>query len=184
MKCLTEEELHILLEKQSASLIDNRQISFAKSNQHLMVSMPEKTIPLNYFSVCLVDWFSESAEGVIYLSGWGQSGVSHPTILFEKLRSAYRETRPIIEAPAHLFDLSNQQEKAVMAGMIFLVMANDWDAYCFARSKNDYVYMGDEFVLFSTDNSDKIKEALETTQGFNLRRRERWVGEPYLKPNL
>lgn len=169
MKCLTHAAFQSLLDKQAASLNKNGQIEFPKSNHSLMVSMPEQVSQLNFLSLYLANWLVNENDAVIYLSNWGQTDLAHPVVIFEKLRQAYGETRPILEAPAHLFRLSEKAERDAMAGIIFLAMANDWDAYLVPLLTNSYLYVSDAVVLFSAATKSKIDEALQIAADFKLR---------------
>jgi hypothetical protein len=176
MECLTEKELEGLLENRGVR-VGEYGLDYSESDKHLIVSLPEKVTSLNVFSRYIADWLLDGKEGIIYLFNWGQMDISHPIAIFEKLRNAYGESRDLREAPVHLFDITNEREKAVMTGMMFLVMVNDWDGYFLTRFGNKYIHTSDEFLLFSSDSDAKIDDAYEMTDGFNLRRRERWVGK-------
>lgn len=178
MRCITKKELHALLHLQGASFTQNEKIDFQTTgNDQVMVSMPEKTANLNYFSSFLVDWLPKKHDHYLYLSYWGTEPV-HQMVFFEKIRGAYGEYRQLIDAPAQLFNISDNEDYSMMTEMVFLVMAFDWNAYTFTKGSNDHIFISDEHVWFSSDNPSKIDQAVETAKAMKLRRIERMTHKP------
>jgi hypothetical protein len=76
----------------------------------------------------------------------------------------------MIEAPGHSFTQPNQGEIAVLGGLMFLVMAYSWEAYLVARKNREFVFLGDEHIVFCSSDSDRMQEVAEFREAFRLKK--------------
>jgi hypothetical protein len=172
MKCINILEAQALIEITGLEIHERRQLKPRERNRKcLTVSLPEKATILNTFAshlaAYLFGWNPQAPDGILWLSNWDTYPPYHMEFL-DKVRSAYGETRPIIEAPVHVFDLLDSKEYSVMTQIIFLVMAYNWEGYLLTTTINDYIYMTDELVILSCTTDERFKEAMTLAETFKL----------------
>ena len=158
MKCLTYDESQKWLASMGVRIDENRNLWFSKEQEKIMSTMPKRALTLNFFSARLTDWLPVDFSRMLWLSSW-ETYPPDQFILFGKTRLGCGESRTPIEAPGHLFESSTEEEKAIMTGLIFLIMAFNWEGYIVAKNHNDYIYLGDEHIVFSSADGNKMAEA-------------------------
>ena len=117
---------------------------------------------------------------MLWLKKW-ETYPSNEIIFVETVRIGCGESRHIVDAPGHIFEigefdgrnyesgmLQDNPKNAVLSGFILLIMCFDWDVYILSKSSLDYIYLGDQRILFSSINKDKIQEAETLLHKFNL----------------
>lgn len=166
MKCLSSEESRDWLASTNVQIDGNNNLLLPKRPGEIMATMPKRVDNLIYFSARLTDWFPNSFSRIIWLSDW--QTFPFQLIPFEKIRLGCGETRPLVDAPGHLFEGPAEEESAIMAGLIFLVMAYNWSAYVVVKNCMDYVYLGDEYIIFSSADKKKMEEASKLINDYKL----------------
>jgi hypothetical protein len=95
-----------------------------------------------------------------------------------KIWSLRGESKSLAEAPGCVFENSTEEEMATMAGLIFLLLSYQWSAYIVAENKEEYIYLGDEYIVFSCKEVERLQEAKSLTQDYQLKviqnNREAW----------
>jgi hypothetical protein len=167
MKSLGNEASKVWLAESGIQVIDRRQLKFPHEQNKILLTRPEKSLPLNYFAETLADWLPKAPSRLIWLSDWETYPLSQTRIV-ERIRSSYGETKPIIESPGLLFEENTESENAVFAGVFFLSMAFAWSGYIVVKNYPDYIYTFDTFVLFSCSTSGRAKEILGIADKFDL----------------
>ena len=174
MKCITKAEMKTLLREQGVQYSGGENIEFPTNGYgKLMVSVPEKTKDLRHFTRAIIDWLPAGKECCLYEAYW-ETEPARDYRFFDKIRSGYGDKRPLIEAPAQLFDIKNDDDHAAMTNMVFLSITFDWNAFCFTQGSNDHVYMSDGFVAFLSNDIKKLDAAEKVARNFKLKRIERW----------
>ena len=168
MKCLTYEETRIWLDSFSVKIGEHRHLSFASFQNRLMVTLPREAHRLQSLSSCLNDWLPNNHSRLLWLSNW-ETDPPEQIVLFEKVRLGCGESRHVIDAPAHLFEAPILQERVVLSGLVFLILALNWEGYLVADSCNDHVYLGDECLSFFSADDKKLKVATDMVQSFGLK---------------
>jgi hypothetical protein len=142
----------------------------------IMVTMPKTAPKLLFFSARLTEWLQGDSPRLLLLSDWNT--FDFQVVPFTKMRIGCGETRTLAEAPGHLFDTLGEEEAAVMSGLIFSILAFDWYAYAVGRNRVDFIYLGDEYLIFSSVEQKKLDEARELIETYNLNviqsNREAW----------
>jgi hypothetical protein len=132
-----------------------------------MTTTPKGARALSWLSARLTEWLPSDSTRMIWLSNW--ETFPNQLIPFMRLRLGCGESRPPIEAPGHLFELSTEEENAVLAGYLFFVMAFNWEAYIVAQKSKDYIYLGDEHFVFSSADSGKMGQVSNLMSDFELK---------------
>ena len=92
----------------------------------------------------------------IYVSGWGVWRSSENLDLFYGYRRSFGETRPLIEAPVHLFERSDEDAFISILCMAFYFV---WDASVFDAAGNVLVQIShDEWLEVRTNDEAARKE--------------------------
>ena len=102
----------------------------------------------------------------------------HPLAFFETARYGCGERRHIIDAPGLLIEsddgpkcqeFSESPNTPTFVGFALLVVIFDWQAYLIAKNETSHVYLGDEFISFSTADDSKLAEVLALAHRFELK---------------
>ena len=92
----------------------------------------------------------------IYVSGWGVWGSSENLDLFYGYRRSFGENRPLIEAPVHLFEPTEENTFVSILCMVFYFI---WDAWVFDIEGKVLVRVShDEWLEARTDDDGVRKE--------------------------
>ena len=92
----------------------------------------------------------------IYVSGWGVWGSSENLDLFYGYRRSFGESRPLIEAPVHLFEPTEEDTFVSILCMVFYFV---WDAWVFDIEGKALVRIShDEWLEVRADDDETRKE--------------------------
>lgn len=92
----------------------------------------------------------------IYVSGWGVWGSSENLDLFYGYRRSFGENRPLIEAPVHLFDPTEEDTFVSILCMVFYFV---WDAWVFDIEGKALIRIShDEWLEVRADDDEARKE--------------------------
>jgi hypothetical protein len=92
----------------------------------------------------------------IYVSGWGVWGSSENLDLFYGYRRSFGENRPLIEAPVHLFEPTEEDTFVSILCMVFYFV---WDAWVFDIEGKALVRIShDEWLDVRADDDETRKE--------------------------
>src|SRR5438270_11381656 len=82
------------------------------SNLQIMVPLPDKPYRLPYFANLLITaaYAEPFAESLVWISCWGVGGEVSNQVGFTIIRSLRGDPRPLIKAPAHLCQPTEQIE--------------------------------------------------------------------------
>ena len=169
MKCLTFSESEAWLAPIGVTIDGNRNLLPDGPISSVMTTMPKSALPLSRLAQRIVYWVPHDIELLLWVSNW-ETEPYEPLVVFETLRRACGEFRPMIEAPGHSFTQPNQGEIAVLGGLMFLVMAYSWEAYLVARKNREFVFLGDEHIVFCSSDSDRMQEVAEFREAFRLKK--------------
>jgi hypothetical protein len=182
MKCLTYVESEEWLAASAVKITEHRQLAFPtekrKARRTLIVSLPKEPLRIGLFSDQLMDWLPNGCGRMLWLSTWRTYPPNQP-ILFKTVRRGCGESRHIIDAPGHLFELSayngyenrtprDVQENAILAGFVLLMICFDWEGYIVTQNHDDYILLGDAYIEFFSTSGEKVKEASSLAEKFHL----------------
>jgi hypothetical protein len=92
----------------------------------------------------------------IYVSGWGVWGSSENLDLFYGYRRSFGENRPLIEAPVHLFEPTEEDTFVSILCMVFYFV---WDAWVFDIEGKALIRIShDEWLEVRADDDETRKE--------------------------
>jgi hypothetical protein len=168
MKCLTFEESQNWFSSSGVRIDENRNLRFRREHERIMTTMPKGASALSHLSTRLADWIAGDAGRILWLSNW-ETYPAERLIQFETMRLGCGEPRHIIDSPGHLFEQSTEQENAVLAGLIFLIMTFNWEGYIVPQNQDEFVYLGDEYIVFSSGTTAKFKEVTDIVSTFHLK---------------
>ena len=167
MKCLTYAEAKDWLASIDVNIDGNRNLLLPIRPENIMTTIPKRSNALNSFAARLTDWLPCDFERMIWLSSW-ETHPPEPFILFGKIRLGCGESRTPIEAPAHLFESSGVEENAILTGLMFFILAFNWEGYVVAKNHKDYIYLGDEHLVFSSPDGKKMENVSKLISDFKL----------------
>jgi hypothetical protein len=177
VKCLTPIEAREWLAPIGIAIADDFTVDFHKMAGGKRHAVQHRLLKGDvgpwHISEAIIAWFPNKHERMLWFSWWGSYPEGQVSFV-ERLRLGCGESRNLFDAPGHLFeptpsaDYDNKSphevdEKAVMAGLVLLVLLFEWDAVLFSNRSNDYILMSDGYVLFSSENPARI--ALAPTYG-------------------
>lgn len=100
--------------------------------------------------------FLRKSSVCIYVSGWGVWGSSENLDLFYGYRRSFGENRPLIEAPVHLFEPTEEDTFVSILCMVFYFV---WDAWVFDIEGKALVRIShDEWLEVRADDDETRKE--------------------------
>ncbi|MDB6016088.1 MAG: hypothetical protein JWR19_577 [Pedosphaera sp.] len=180
MKCFTYDESERWLASMGVRIDGNRNLLFPNEQEKIMTNMPKGASALKRLSADLAHWFACDSSCMVWFSNW-DTEPRHPLVLFEKMRMGCGEPRHIIDAPGHLFEELTEEENALLTGVIFLIMVFNWEGYIVCQNRHEFIYLGDEHIVISSADSEKMREILGTVTSFKLKVitdiRQAWTSE-------
>jgi hypothetical protein len=168
MKFQTYEESRTWLEKQGARIDGNRNVWFGENRPRIMATAPTRISALKHFSSRVIAWVSSQTARMFWVSNW-ETEPPEPLVLFEKVREGCGERRPLIEAPGHVFEDSNLQDDEILTGLSLLVLAFGWEGYLVSERQSQFVFFGDEHIVFSSVAGNEMDEVPDLLKSFDLR---------------
>jgi hypothetical protein len=105
---------------------------------------------------------------MLWVSNW-ETEPPEPLVLFEKVRAGCGERRTLIDAPGHLFEASDLHDGAVLTGLSLLVFAFGWEGYIVSEQQSEFVFFGDEHIVFSSVDANKMNEIPDLLKSFDLK---------------
>src|SRR5579871_377359 len=138
MKCLTRDESQKWLDLEGFEFVECRYPRSTFSRLRLMATVPNGSLKLYYFCLHVVDCLPETSNLLLLISQW-ETYPAEQLMFFEMLRHQNGNSKTLIDAPGHLFTGKVDSEKALLVGLIFLMIAFNWEGYLIA-SRQTYVY--------------------------------------------
>ena len=176
MKCLTFSDSKVWLELIGVRIDENRCPLFDRKVDATMATLPTDVSALYYLCIGIVDRFPKGPNSLLWLSSW-ETYPPEQIALFETIRRGNGETRSLIDAPGHLFGGDSLQERTMMIGLIFLILAFNWEGYLIS-SIETYSHFGDQYIVFADSNVANSQVYKRLLDQFGLRKirdvREAW----------
>jgi hypothetical protein len=175
MKCFSRQQCETLLRISDVAIAANDDLILAKLRHRITVDVPSRPLNLARFAARLVEWLPDGLQRVLWLSVW-QSYPAQAAVLFEKIRNGCGETRPLGEAPCHVFEkfvgdsdiFYNEAESAILGGLVFLMLTFDWSGYVLSIDNEAHVFLTDGSVVFCTSDKAKLAEVSAVVGEFDL----------------
>jgi len=146
MRCLTESEceseaqhLGLTLGEGFLSLMDGREPSSV--SLRIPLHTGEQAALVN--SLFRPD--SGTKQWLLWLTAWGIFPSEEYPVIWREIREKHGESRPLIEAPGHLF---GEGEGELVRGMARLAMLFAWDAFFWPAPPTIAGFMSHDEVLF------------------------------------
>ncbi len=177
MKCLTYEESKIWLASLNIQINGLRYLvlPIGHDTKNVMATLP-KGNNIGFFAARLADWLSPDSNRMVWITT--SNSFDFQMTLFDKIRLGCGESRTLADAPGHLFEGMSEEETALVSGLMFFMIAFDWWGFFVAENCTDYIYLGDEYMIFYSDNDEKIKGATDLINECKLQviqnNREAW----------
>lgn len=168
MKCLTFRESEHWLLSLGVRVDENRNLRFGSERERIMTTMTKEVSALAHLSTRLAHWVSGHVDRILWLSNW-ETYPPERLMQFETMRLGCGESRHVIDSPGHLFEQSTEHENAVLAGLMFLTMAFNWEGYLVSQYQDEFLYLGDEHIVFSSADAGKMKEVADFVSNFHLK---------------
>ena len=164
MKCLTDSESEQWLLSASMT-INGPDLRPQWPFTTLMTDVP-RSLNFSGFAKRAAGWISDRAERMLWISNWNTDppeGLS----LFEASRRGWGENRRLFEAPGHIFN--SPDDSIILASYCCLILAFNWEGFVVAAKDREFIYLGDEHVVFSSSQSEKMNEATALRTAFGLK---------------
>lgn len=187
MRCITPAEFEELFGKDGFAVHSNidywrHGLSLRGEIASQYVRVEGRPVPdvnrLAYFAQELGRWLPTRRRRLLWISAWNHFWPSAHA-LFEAARRGMGETRPLLDAPGHLFDAhdyDNQdrteippgqhRDVSLLVGLMSLVMINNWDAWLLAEGSTDRVEFWEGNVLLYSDDERRRDEAEALLKAF------------------
>jgi hypothetical protein len=102
----------------------------------------------------------------VYVSGWGVWGSAENLDLFYGYRRSVGESRPLIEAPVHLFERADEDAFVSILCMVFYFV---WDGWVFDVEGKALVRIShDEWLEIRADDEETIKEFATELENYGM----------------
>jgi hypothetical protein len=166
MKCLTDSESEQWLLSASMTIEPHSKLRPQWPFTTLMTDVP-RCLNLSGFASRAAGWISDRAERMLWISNWNTDppeGLS----LFEASRRGWGENRSLFEAPGHIFN-NSPDDSIILASYCCLILAFNWEGFVVAAKDREFIYLGDEYVVFSSSQSEKMNEVTALRTAFHLK---------------
>jgi hypothetical protein len=127
---------------------------------------PEKFRPLQYFILAYMELLGTDQPGLVAFTDWALYQ-PHEMELIDQTRRAEGETRPLIEAPGHLF---GPEEKNKIVAAFSLGVGYGWSAYLYLPRHKTILYNWEgEIMDFWTDSAENLRQMEDLLSTYKLR---------------
>jgi hypothetical protein len=97
----------------------------------------------------VMESFRDESSFLVWFDDWSVWPSGQRMHVFDRVRMSYGETRPLIEAPAHLFDQSEIEDAISFVTVAILFL---WDCYVVNPDGTKLLYLShDEYALMRGD---------------------------------
>lgn len=149
--------------------------------QKIFCLIPAESGQAEAFAAQILEWLPPGRERLLLLTHWitlPDRGVP----LFEFIRRGWGEHRSLSDAPGFVFGgggsayVGEEQEppdieSVVLSGLVFLSLCYTWEGYIASVNCHDVIFLGDDFVQFSSTDAARIDEAKSIMEMFKLQPR-------------
>jgi len=125
-------------------------------------------VPTDATTQVSVAWLLSSidvgSQALLLITTWNTSGAGHEYDAMAAVRQAMGESRDVGESPGCLFDLSKPTERVIVANMVLLMTAFNWEGWIVSADASSVVWLADEVVEWCTcrqSDHDQLKAGLE-----------------------
>jgi hypothetical protein len=131
---------------------------------------------VNTFAAAVNRWLPDQTTRVFWIDCYSAAFPSI-TSLFLAARLGLGETRPIQEAPGHVFSaypwaeedqlaISHEHacEAGILIGLMLLLIANEWDGWLVSSASADRVEFWEGNILFYSESKERLAGATALLQ--------------------
>ncbi len=173
MKCFSRQQCEDLFHRSGVTIADDGDLNFAKVGYRVAVDLPSAPLQIARFAARLAQWLPDGHYRALWPSVWS-AYPAQAVVLFEKIRNGCGETRPLGQAPCHLFekfvgdsdDFYKEEESAILSGLVFLMLTFDWSGYVLSVDHQAHVLLRDNGIVFCTSDNGKLVEASAMAREF------------------
>lgn len=141
-------------------------------NLVVTVPLPDKAYRIPYLANLLLQepYDSPFVESLVWFTDWGVGDEVSTRVGFRLLQAMHPDPRPLIEAPARVFDPTELVEAQ---SLLVLPILMGWDAYFLPATGKYFVFTSnDEFI-------DVVSSDEETHARFLAALRDGWAGKEW-----
>jgi hypothetical protein len=114
-----------------------------RSDADLKFEVPRDAQQRVYLVSQAMDAFGSEPLFLVWFNDWSVWPSGQRMHVFDRFRMSYGETRPLIDAPAHLFDQSEIEDATSFVTIAALFL---WDCYVVTPSRTKLLYLShDEY---------------------------------------
>lgn len=118
------------------------------------LKIPKAGYSILPFSSFICEGNDQLNGGLVVIKDW-DTYPPNQMILLDGLRNGHGETRPLIEAPGHLF---TSDESPLISGIFGLTIIFQWTAYLYFPSKNTFLNWEGELLDCWLNSTDEVAE--------------------------
>ena len=157
MKCITNRECLEWLDAHAIEAATAEGWPEIVGEYEIQFTAPTNSRAQGILARDLLTWVGEFETALFWLADWPFYQPDEMAII-SGLRRANGEERNLIDAPGHLFEVS---ERAELTGWVSLMMTFGWDAYLFTLPFRGSVFQTshEDFIWLGTSTADRFGEA-------------------------
>ena len=167
MKFLTWDETQQWLAPQGVVIDGMGFLNFPVKAPSIMSTQPNEARGLGYDAYQIAKWLPAESECLFWITRLGDSICTEN--LMSKVRIGCGESRHIGAVGGHLFEIEKESELDMLAGFIFLIISSCWYAYIVSADGRHHIFLGDQFMEFSSPDEGKINAAKVLVAELKLR---------------
>ena len=166
MECLANKECLDWLESRGIDGVTPEGWPGVVGDYEVYCAAPETSRAQGLLARDLVGWVGKFERALFWVSDWPFYKPDEMAITLA-LRRAHGEKRRLIDAPGHVFDLSETDE---LVGWVSLMMSFGWDGHLFTWPFRDSMFQTshEDSVWVVTSNAEKFGEARNLVRKYNL----------------
>jgi hypothetical protein len=167
MKCLTNSECLEWLEAHAIDAATAEGWPEMVGDYDVKFAAPREARAQGLLARDLVAWIGEFETTLFWLTDWPFYKPDEMAII-SGLRRAHGEQRRLIDAPGHLFEVSERDE---LTGWVALMMGFGWDGYLFGLPFRGSIFQTshEDFVWAVTSTPDRFSVAREMVRKYELK---------------
>ncbi len=142
-------------------------LNFPAEAPQIMSTQPNDARGLGYDAYKIAKWLPAESQCLFWITNWGASVCMDN--LMSKVRIGCGESRTLGEVRGHLFEMAEESDLDMLAGFVFMIISFSWQAYIVSADGRHHIYLGDQFMTFSSPDEKKMDAAKDLVAELELK---------------
>ncbi|GEM_PF-6728685 len=156
---------------------ETRALTLPQRTSDVNLRLPRDPVQISYLAADLVEWFGFDSELLLWLTHW-VVGVPGHIALMNMIRCGAGEMADIVDSPGAIIDKASRNDVDMTSGLLLLFITFNWECYLLGDQKEEYIYIGDGYLVLSTPERKKADATLQLASKYNLERILGFPGAP------